>query len=304
MIYPTRLKKGDIVGIISPASTPDKKQLNRGISFIKSLGLNVKLGKNLLKKNGYLAGTDEERLDDFHAMIKDNNIKAIIFARGGYGTARLAPDIDFELIKNNPKIIWGYSDITFLHTSIRQIANLITFHGPMIVSVGKKTCHSLTKQTFNQLFMPSNIVYNETISPLHIINHGETSGQIVGGNLSLIVNSIGTPFEIDLKEKILFIEDVDEQPYKIDGMLNQLTQTRKLNEVNGIVVGDFNLPDYKELPHKSLNEIFTHYFKRLNAPVISGFNIGHCEPNIAIPLGAQAHLSTQTKTLTIEAGVK
>lgn len=304
MINPPRLKKGDTVGIISPASSPNITQLNRGISFIKQLGLNVQLGKHTLKKNDYLAGTDAERLEDFHNMIQNKQIKAIIFSRGGYGIARIVPHINFNLIQNNPKIIWGYSDVTYLHTAIHQKTNLITFHGPMIVSIGKKICHQKTKQTLKQMFDPTNIIYDESISKLTVINEGEANGQIVGGNLSLITSSIGTPYEIDLDEKILLLEDVDEPPYKIDSMLNQLINSGKLTTIKGIAIGDFQLPKYNDLPHKPLGKIFRKYFTKLNIPIMSNFKIGHCEPNIAIPLGANAHLSTKTKTLIVEAGVK
>lgn len=303
MIYPPRLKKGDTVGVISPASSPEETDFKRGISIIEQLGLKVKIGQSTLKRNGYLAGTDRERLADFHDMIKDDNVKAIVFARGGYGTARITSQIDFNLIRHNPKIIWGYSDITYLHTAIRQKANLITFHGPMIVSIGKKSAHFKTKQTFNQLFKPMDIVYDERIAPLHIINEGKTSGKLVGGNLSLLTSSIGTPYEIDLNKRILFIEDVDEPPYKIDSMLNQLLQSNKLKNVKGIIIGDFKLPKYDEFPERPLEIVFKDYFKRLNIPVMSGFKIGHCEPNIAIPLGTNATMCTKTKTLKVESGV-
>src|SRR5699024_7483229 len=253
-ILPPRLKKGDTVGIISPASSPNKKELVKGLSFLKRLGLNVQLGKFTKRKYGYLAGSDEERLVDFHHMIETEEIKGIIFARGGYGTARIVPHIDFNLVQNNPKIIWGFSDITYLHTSIRQQTGLITFHGPMVMSVGKKECDEMSKQSFKQLFEPTEIVYDESISSLHIISEGEVTGEIVGGNLSLLRSSIGTPYEIDLNGKILLIEDVGEPPYKIDSMLNQLILSGKLDHVKGIVIGDFNMTNDDDLPLVPLRE--------------------------------------------------
>ncbi|HJV31751.1 MAG TPA: LD-carboxypeptidase, partial [Bacillales bacterium] len=133
-IKPQRLNMGDTVGVIAPASPPDQEKLTQGIQFLEEFGLKVKLGKNLKKKFGYLAGTDRERLEDFHEMFADKDVKAVFCARGGYGTSRFASMIDYELIKKNPKIFWGYSDITFLHTAIYQETGLITFHGPMIAS--------------------------------------------------------------------------------------------------------------------------------------------------------------------------
>lgn len=304
MILPPRLKKGDTVGIISPASSPDKEKFYNGLKVIKQLGLNIKLGKHTLRKNNYLAGTDDQRLDDFHDMIKDDSVKAIIFSRGGYGTARMTEKVDFELVKNNPKIIWGYSDITYLHTAIRQNSQLVTFHGPMIVSIGKKTCHFKTKQTFDQLFTKRNIVYDESIAPIKVLSEGEAIGEIVGGNLSLIISSIGTLFEIDLKNKILLLEEVDEPLYKIDLMLNQLVYSNRLAGVKGIIIGDFKLLKTEQRQVTELNNLFKHYLRPLNIPIMSGLKIGHCEPNIAIPLGVEATFATRTKTLIVTSGIQ
>lgn len=304
MIYPSRLRKGDTVGIISPASPPDEQKIKRGITIIEKLGLKVTFGKHTFKKNNYLAGTDDERLADFHDMIKNKDIKAIIFSRGGYGSARIADKLDYTLIKNNPKIIWGYSDITYLHTAIRQNSHLITFHGPMIITIGKNKSHFRTKQTFDQLFKKRHIVYDESISPLHVINEGTATGQIVGGNLSVIMSTLGTPYEIDLYNKILLIEDVDEPLYKIDSMLNQLMKMKKLIHVRGIIVGDFKLRKKEQGLKVELNRLLTHYLKRLNVPIMTGFKIGHCEPNIAIPLGTKASFATRTKTLIVKSGIK
>ena len=239
MIYAQKLQKNDLVGICAPASPVDREILQKGIQFIKGLGLQVVLGKNIYKKNHYLAGTDEQRLEDFNTFLKDDNVKAILFARGGYGTARIAPMINYELIRTHPKIIWGFSDITYLHTAIFQQTGLITFHGPIVTSIGNEQFDELTANEFNQLFSPSVRTYDESISPLQVLVEGEGAGRIVGGNLSLIVSTIGTPYEINVKDKILFIEDTGEKLYKIDSLINQLKQSQKLNELKGIVIGDF-----------------------------------------------------------------
>src|SRR5690625_757729 len=193
------------------------------------MNLKVKIAPHVEKVHGYLAGTDEERLNDLHMMFEDESIKAIFCARGGYGTGRIAPYIDYELIKNNPKIFWGYSDITYLHSAIRQKTGLVTFHGPMIASdVGESNFHPISKLSFQQLFEPIILTYNENISPLTVISEGEATGEIAGGNLSLIVNTLGSPFEVDLNNKLLFIEDIDEPPYRIDSFLCQLKNAGKL----------------------------------------------------------------------------
>lgn len=304
MILPKRLQKGDTVGVIAPASPPEETLLVKGISVLEKLGLTVRVGRNTTKKYGYLAGTDEERRMDFHEMIARKEVKAIIFARGGYGTARIASLLNYPLIANNPKIIWGYSDITYLHTAIRQRTGLVTFHGPMVVSIGKRTANPLSINMFKQLFHPTELLYSEKISPLTVYSHGETSGKIVGGNLSLMARSLGTPYEIDTRGKIILLEDIGEEPYKVDAMLNQLKLAGKFSEVKGIIIGDFAQSEPKEQPSLTLDDVWEHYFSNVSIPVMAGFKIGHCEPNFSLPLGVPAHLSTYYKTLIISPAVQ
>jgi muramoyltetrapeptide carboxypeptidase len=304
VIKPNRLKVGDTVGIIAPASPPEREKLERGIRFLNEIGLNVKIGKNLEKKMGYLAGTDDERLEDFHTMFQDNDVKAVFCARGGYGTARFAARIDFHLIKTNPKIFWGYSDITFLHSAIHQNTGLVTFHGPMIGSdMGLENADPVSKQYFEQLFSEQNIIYSEEISPLEVLVEGVATGSIVGGNLSILTSTLGTPFEIDTKEKLLFIEDVNEEPRMVDRMLNQLYMAGKLNGISGLIIGDFGNCCSLNRESLSLEEVIYHYVMLANKPTLKGFKIGHCSPHISIPLGVQALLNTYKKNLQIESGI-
>lgn len=304
LLKPNRLHIGDTVGVIAPASPPNQKNLRKGIEFLKELGLQVKVGKSVEKIYGYLAGTDQERLEDLHAMFLDTEVKAIFCACGGYGTARLAANIDYEIIKANPKILWGYSDITFLHTAIRQETGLITFHGPMLGSdIGKEDTHTLSKLGFQQLFESTEISYTERFSPLETLVEGVASGELVGGNLSLIVSTLGTPFEIDTSGKILFIEDINEEPRSVDRMLNQLKMAGKLNDVNGIVIGDFcDCTPQRELT-LTLEEVINDYVLRVNKPSLKGFMMGHCNPHISIPLGVKAVLNTCDKSLLVASGI-
>lgn len=303
---PNHLRPGDTVGIIAPASPPDQEKLEQGIPFLQSLGLHVKLGRHVADQCGYLAGTDEARLYDLHEMFADPTVKGIICACGGYGTARIAAQIDYSLISRNPKVFWGYSDITFLHTAIRQLTGLTTFHGPMVSSdMADEDFAPLSQHMFQQLFQPSELVYSEEISPLQVISPGEATGEIVGGNLTLIMSTIGTKAELNTRGKLLFIEDVDEEPYRIDSMLNQIRMTGKLDEAAGVIVGDFkNAAPSKRKSSLTLDQVLDHYFASLNKPVMKGFRIGHCSPHFAIPLGTSAHLSTTHKSLRITPGVK
>lgn len=304
-MLPERLRHGDMIGILAPASPPDIEKLERGKAFLQSLGLQVQLGKYIDEGYGYLAGTDAQRLADFHHMIADPNIKGIIFARGGYGTGRIAAQIDYQLIRNNPKIIWGYSDITYLHTAIRQMTGLVTFHGPMVESdIAHRDFDALSAQMFHQLFEPVLLSYSEKITPLHVVSPGKASGQLVGGNLSLLSSTIGTPFEIDTAGKLLLLEDVDEPPYRVDAMLNQLKLSGKFTEAAGIIVGDFAHADPIEKPSLNLEQVIHDYFRQLDCPVMTGFQIGHCFPHFSVPLGTEAELNTADKTLVIRAGVQ
>ncbi|WP_306010068.1 LD-carboxypeptidase [Bacillus sp. MMSF_3328] len=304
-IKPGHLKKGDAVGVVSPASPPDLKSLDRGINFLKELGLEVREGKSVRKLNGYLAGTDKERLEDLHDMFEDKEIKAVFCAGGGYGTARIAGDLDYGLIKANPKIFWGYSDITFLHTSVRQKTGLITFHGPMLASdIGKEDVHPLSKQYFSQLFKPADSLYTEEISPLTAVVEGRAEGPLTGGNLCLIASTLGTSFEIDMKGKLLLIEDINEEPRSVDRMLNQLLMAGKLSEAAGIVVGDFNKCEPQRELSLSLDEVIDYYLIKAGRPAMKGFKVGHCSPHFSVPLGADAVLDTAEKQLYVESGVR
>lgn len=303
---PKRLKKGDTVGIIAPSSPPNQENLQKALPFLEELGLKIKLGKSVDAAHGYLAGTDDERLADLHAMFEDPEVSGIICAGGGYGAARYADRIDYAMIMENPKVFWGYSDITFLHTAIGEYAEIVTFHGPMLASdVGKPEFHERSGRMFGQLFEPFELHYTEEVAPLETIVGGIAQGELVGGNLSLIRSAVGTKFDLDVKGKILLIEDIDEEPYEVDEILNQLRLARKFEEAAGIVIGDFkNVSPKKRKPSLTLDQVFNDYFSDLKIPVVKGFKIGHCEPHFSVPLGALARLDGDAKTLTILPGVE
>ncbi|MBP3038431.1 LD-carboxypeptidase [Bacillaceae bacterium Marseille-Q3522] len=300
-----KLEKGDTVGIIAPASPPNLEALQKGITFLsEEFDLKVKIGKHVGNSNGYLAGTDKERAEDLLEMFLDNEVKAIFCACGGYGTARLASFLDYNLIKTHPKIFWGYSDITFLHTAIRQKTGLVTFHGSMPASdLGKDDVHPLTKQMFRQLLQPQQLEYNEEISSLEAIVNGKACGEITGGNLSLLISTLGTEFEMDTKGKILFIEDVNEEPRNVDRMLNQLLMAGKLSDSAGILIGDFQHCKPKKNPSLTLEEVISHYITLSGKPALKGFKIGHCQPHFSIPLGVHVYLDTDQRTVRFASGI-
>src|SRR5690606_30821520 len=276
--------------IVAPSSPPNQANLERSLAFLRGFGLKWKFGRNVNSVNGYLAGTDDERLQDLEDMFTDPSIDGIICAGGGYGSARFTDRLDLQLIRENPKIFWGFSDITFLHTAMGLYSNIVTFHGPMLAScVGKDTFHELSANMFMQLCEPMELHYTEDISPLGTISGGVAQGEIVGGNLSLVADTMGTKFEVETKGKLLFIEDVGEEPYRVDGMLNQLRMAGKFSDASGIIIGDFSEVDLKKTKSSfTIDEVFEQYFGDIGKPVVKGFKIGHCEPHFAIPLGVEA----------------
>ncbi len=302
---PQRLQKGDTIGIVSPSSPPDRQNLENSLAFLEQLGLKWKFATHAKNIHGYLAGTDDERLADLEEMFQDPEVKAIICSSGGYGAGRITDRLDMTLVEEHPKIFWGFSDITFLHTAIRQYTNLVTFHGPMLgPNVGADTFEALSGKMFQQLFEPMELHYTEAISPLTALTSGIARGEIVGGNLSILARTIGTKYEIDTKDKILLIEAIGEEPARIDGLLNQLRMARKLEHVAGVVIGDFARTETSRKWTLTLDEVLDDYFATANYPVVKGFKIGHCEPHFAIPLGVEALLNADEKTLTILPGVE
>lgn len=301
---PGRLKQGDQIGIIAPASPPDRENLERSLSFLEQLGLQAVMGKHVYDQKGYLAGVDENRLSDLHEMFLNGDIKAIFCACGGYGTARIAAKMDYEMIRENPKIFWGYSDITFLHTSIRQKTGLVTFHGPMLASdFGKEDADELSKQYVSQLFEPGELRYPQELSKLKTVVSGTAEGELIGGNLCLLTSTLGTAFEVDMKDKLLLLEDIHEEPRNVDRMLNQLQMAGKLDEAAGFIIGDFNDCEPKRDLSLTLDEVIDHYIQKANKPAVKGFKIGHCSPHFSVPLGVNAVLQADQKEFIIENGV-
>ena len=243
IIKAKKLKKGDVIGVISPASSPDDLfRINKGVSYLESLGYNVKTGKNVGHYHGYLAGTDEERLNDLHAMFADKSVKAIICVRGGYGSPRLLDKIDFKVIARNPKIFVGYSDITALQMAFLAKTGLLTFAGPMLAVDFYNSVSPYTEEMFWAL-VTSNKKFGKIKLPEHektfSIVKGSAKGRITGGNLATLVSLTGTKYFPDMKSKLLLLEEVSEPPYKIDRMLNQLKLTGVFNMISGLILGAF-----------------------------------------------------------------
>lgn len=303
MIRPKPLQKGDKVAIIAPASPSDKNLIDKCIASLNELGLKVVIGESCLSEHGFLSGTDDIRANDINCMFADKNIKGIFALRGGYGCARLLDLIDFKLIKKNPKIFIGYSDITALHIAINQKSKLITYHGPMISTELIKGLDEYSADYYKKFIFEHEKIedlLNPEGNSLEIINNGIASGELIGGNLSLICSSLGTKYEINTKNKILFLEEVDEVPYKVDRMLTHLKQSGKLKEANGIILGAFTnciAPNNKK--SLSLQEVFNEIILPLKKPTISNLACGHCLPTLTLPLGEKVLLDANNKKIKI-----
>lgn len=296
-IKPEKLKRGDLIGLISPASSPeDLTLIQSGVKYIEGLGYETVIGKNVGKIKGYLAGTDEERVEDIHQMFSDKKVKAIFCLRGGYGAFRLLDKIDYNLIRNNPKIFVGFSEITALQMTFLKKSGLITFAGPMVVPNFAKDISPFTEENFWRIITSAKkagkLKYPE-LERLPIINSGKTIGRIIGGNLSVFTSLIGTKYLPELTDKIFLIEDISEPPYKIDRMLNQIRLNKVFEKINGVILGQFidcNEHD-KQKRSLTIDEVIIEYLKITELPTVYNFPHGHTKDFITVPFGINIKLS-------------
>jgi muramoyltetrapeptide carboxypeptidase len=305
IIKPPRLHKGSIIGLVAPASTPSTEEMiEKGAVYLEKLGYRVKFGKHIRKTNGYLAGTDEERTADFNDMVHDKEVKAIVAIRGGYGTPRILQMIDYRSLKQNPKIIAGYSDITALQLAIFRKIGLVTFSGPMIGTDMWKGIDPYTEENFWRLITSTKkigVLENPNGEPLKILRQGKAHGQLLGGNFSLLACLMGTPFLPILRDSILVIEDVEEAPHRIDRMLAQLHNAGVLQDIAGLVFGKFTEcnPGNPSEPHLTIDQIQKEYAEKIKCPVVANFQYGHIPRKLTVPIGIQAILNTKQNKIEI-----
>jgi muramoyltetrapeptide carboxypeptidase len=314
LIKPRALKAGDTVGLITPATyVADPDRIALAERTIRYFGLEFKMGRNVRKRSGYVGGTTQERAADLHDMFRDPEVKAVFCIRGGYGSAHLLEAIDYDLIRKNPKIFLGYSDITSLHLAIHKRTGLVTFHGPVVLSrfTGYTQKHFRAALFYAKpLGVLTNPPETETLRPTHTfrtVRPGKARGRLIGGNLSLIAATMGTPFEVETSGRILFLEDVGEQPYSIDRMLTQLKLAKKLQSAAGVIFGECSECVPREFRPSfestfSLGEVIDNILGDLKIPVLSGLTIGHTTDQLTLPLGLMASLNADKGELVIEEG--
>ncbi len=311
LIRPPRLRPGDTVGLISP-STPvtDPDLLQKAARTIEHFGWKVKWGRGVGRKSGYFGSPIEERVEDLHTMFRDPSVNAVFAIRGGYGSSQILDRIDYGLIRRNPKVFVGYSDITAMHLAIHQQTGLVTFHSPVPLS----PFTDYSRKSFLRAISVSgpigrqgNPPESDQLRPTHTLRTilpGKATGRLVGGNLTLISTLMGTPYEIDSRGAILFLEDVGEEPYRIDRMLTQLRLAGKLEAAAGIIFGecvDCGPSDYKPFVSAgfSLGEVLDATLGNLRIPVLFGLTIGHTSDQMTLPMGVSAQLDADGGSIEI-----
>ena len=311
LIKPERLCVGDTVGVVAPSSPPpDPKAVDRAAEALEKFGYRPRLATNVRARHGFLAGSDRERAGDLMEMFTDKNVKAVICLRGGYGAARLLDLLDYRVIRRNPKIFSGFSDITSLHCAFAKKVNLITFHAPMLNGgLQAKDLPDFTRAAFfrtvTEAKAPGSIMAGYEQKTVSTLRCGVAEGQLIGGNLSVLCAAVGTPYEPSFKGKILFIEDINEKPYRLDRLLTQLINAGLMKHIAGVAVGvnrdcedDVEKPVIEEF-RQSAADVMAERLSSLGVPVVMGLPFGHVALNAAIPVGAHAKLDGDNGDLII-----
>lgn len=309
VIRPHRLTRGDVVGLIAPSGVTNDSEIERATKTLETFGFTPKYGANIRAAWGGYAGSIAERVADIHAMFRDREVKAIFAIRGGSGASGLLPHLDYALIRANPKILTGYSDITALHLAIYRKAGLVTFHSPVATSRPNDYWHyhflrilTEPQPTYTMHMSIENERRAESAPQLGLktYRHGVAEGPLVGGNLSIVSALAGTPYAAQTAGRLLFLEDVREAPYRIDRMLTQLNQADPFSRTAGVMFGVFTRAESRDDDRSlSLEEVIAHHLSPLKVPAVSGYSVGHIPHQMTLPIGVRARLDTQEQTLTL-----
>lgn len=303
-VRPPRLRRGDVVRVVSPGSTPNPTNMARGIEILESWGLKVELAPHVYDEYGYLAGKDEVRLADLNAAIADPKVKAVFASRGGYGCQRIADGVDLRPLRRHPKTLVGFSDITSLQALMWEDARLATVHGPMVnwddERTGPESAEALRRAVMTT--DPVVLERDPNESSAGVVFPGKARGIVVGGNLTLVSSSVGARDELDLKRKIFFFEEVDEANYRLDRMLTQLYRCGELGTVAGVVIGQVTNSD-SDPGEFDVTGVLKDRLGYLGVPVLGGLKLGHDKGQLTIPLGTMATLDAGAGRLTVESAV-
>ena len=297
MIKPKPIKVNSTIGVVSPSYWLDENVLKNTAKFFTDLGYNIKISKSSSLQWGPFAGTPQERADDLHRMFADPKIDAIMCARGGYGANRVLPLLDYDLIRKNPKIFIGYSDITAYLTSITQKTNLVTFHGPMLTTY-KKSWINYNYNLMNMVLTGENNINIEPPKSLktRILKDGTTSGPLWGGNMSLLINRLGTSDALNTNGVILFLEDIDEYFYSFERMIVQMRTAGMFDQINGLIIGELkNIKDQEVKFGKDTDQIILDICGDLDIPIVSNYPCGHGKYQATFPISINTEINTSNK---------
>jgi muramoyltetrapeptide carboxypeptidase len=289
---PARLRAGARVGVIAPAGCVERQPLETGVDAIRAAGFQVELSPNLFASNGYLAGSAEGRAQDLVGFFQRRDIDAIFCARGGFGSVQLLPYLN-GAIGSYPKIFVGYSDVTILLNWLRQCCGMVTFHAPMVAMDLARGLSAASRAHFWSLLMGEMSGWKTSLG--EVIRPGSAESDLIGGCLSMLVTTLGTPYEIDTRGKLLFMEDVGEKPYRVERMLTHLKMAGKLDDVAGVLFGDFT--DCEGDGPRGLREVIIDVFHDAPYPVVMGMKAGHGPENFALPLGIKMRLDGDSANL-------
>jgi muramoyltetrapeptide carboxypeptidase len=292
-LTPSRLMPGDKVGIAAPASPFDRKKLYQGIAVLESMGFRIAIPDDLFSRKGYLAGQDTCRADQVNRLFADREVKAIVCARGGFGSLRILSFLDYGSIRKHPKIFIGFSDISAILMALYLKCGLITFHGPTVTNL--KDATQETKEAMLSAFS-SDRKLEIKLKKGVAVKPGVASGPVLGGNLTTLSHLVGTPFEPSFTGRILLLEDLGEAPYRIDRMLTHMKLAGCFNGLAGIVLGSFKDSGTLDEIYRIMEDLF----KETTIPILAGFDIGHGKDNITIPLGLEATLDAGSHRLTFD----
>ncbi len=302
IIAPPHLSPGDDIRVIAPASAPDMKNLSKTIARLSKLGYRVSLGRNIrrLVQRNSLAAPMRERAQEIMEAFQDDSVKAIVCARGGYGSIHVLPFLDYDLIKSHPKIFMGYSDITALHMAFNKLSGLITFHGPMAASDPDEFHKSSFKLLVDILNGQSSDISGFVENVVKYIHKGKVVGRSIGTNISVAISLIGTPYMPSTAGRILFAEDTAITSGDLDRYFSVLNLTGYLQEFAGFAFGEFKQINSNEEPMPYIEDIIQQYMDQLKKPSIYGLPFGHGEDQMLIPLNAKMSISSEKPYVTLE----
>jgi muramoyltetrapeptide carboxypeptidase len=296
-LKPRRLRPGSVIGIAAPSGPFDPQSLERGLEVLRSMEFRVRVPEGLSARKGYLAGTDAHRAALFESLFCDRGIDAVMAARGGYGSLRILPLLDFARLAVHPKVLIGFSDVTALLAAMNSRCGLVTFHGPMVTTLA-----GASERTLLGLWdaVASDRLVMMPLEAAIALRPGVASGKVCGGNLNTLCHLVGTPFAPRFRNRIVFLEDRGEAPYRVDRMLTHMKTAGCFEGVRGLVLGSFTDCG----PSEEIMAIVDEIFRGAEFPILAGMEAGHTDPNLTLPLGVHAELDASGRTLRFECATR